>query len=148
MVTVILIFTINRTYHAAQIYRNTEEADIEKYIKARKCTFCFQILISVVFFSLYTILLAVQKTGLSLLDLKSHTDDWTQLLLQWLSIFVLMILFLVMEYHFIMAVTWKSKHDWQIERSEDEEESSPKVKDRRISEVENHLLSSISSFNN
>ena len=147
MITVLMIFTIHRTYHAYQIFNNTEEADIEKYIKARKCTFCFQILFCIVLFSLYTILLAVQKTGLSLLDLKSRTDDWTQLLLQWLSIFVLMILFLIMEYHFTLAVTWKHEHDWQIETFEDKE-NSPKVKDRRVSEVENHLLDSISSFNN
>ena len=66
MITCILIVTLYRTYHACQIFNETEDFDVTNYIKARKCTFCLMILLSVGGFIAYTVLLIIQNEGTSM----------------------------------------------------------------------------------
>ena len=95
ILTLVLIFTLYRSYAACEVFGN--ETNIKKYKKARQITYAIEIVCAVAGFGTYTALIAVRGSN----------DPWDILLSKWLSTFLSLILFIVLENHFTSVVGWK-----------------------------------------
>ena len=63
----LLVFTLYRSYFACLYLAKPEQSNYTKYLKTRKCTYVFEILVCLALFAVYTVLLAVQNRGINVL---------------------------------------------------------------------------------
>ena len=106
IITCFGLFTLCRAYYACRQF-NAEDADIVRYVQVRQITYCLQVLLSVAGFTLYTLGLAIQGSVGILPATYYGQFSWETLLVQWLMTCVLLLAFIVMEFHFTWAIKWK-----------------------------------------